>query len=98
MRSVDWRDGAAASYRREYRFYERIRPELGSDFEKRIDLALTGMVKRPLLGTKVSRNVYRVIVRQFPFLIYYRVHESTIEIIALRNAVMKPIFRATRTR
>jgi plasmid stabilization system protein ParE len=52
-------------------WYEDQRPGLGGAFAAEVDRALAGILQAPLAGPRVQGEIRRVLVRRFPYAIYF---------------------------
>jgi plasmid stabilization system protein ParE len=71
-------------------WYELRVPGLGSDFLLSIDTALSSIQQTPELYATLWKNVRRVLIRRFPYGIFYLVEEARIVVIAVMHARRDP--------
>jgi toxin ParE1/3/4 len=91
VKAVYFRARAATAYYNQSRWYESQRVGLGSEFELCVDASIQMILRHGGIGTIVSKSVRRVLVKRFPFGLYYRNHKDHIEVIGIRHFRMKPI-------
>lgn len=70
--------------------YDRVQPELANDFVARIDAALLIVAEHPLARQILYRDVRRVVLRRFPYAIFYRVEDSRVVVLGVRHQASDP--------
>ena len=82
-------DIAAAS-----RWYDDKQPGLGTDFIAAVDAAFVTILERPEAWAAdpcyAPKVVRRYVMHRFPFVIFYRVGERTLEIAGLAHTSRRP--------
>ena len=63
-----------------YRRYESQRAGLGSEFEEELAHTLSLLRSMPEAGPVVHRTLRRLLVRRFPYSVYYRLTDATIDV------------------
>ena len=71
-------------------WYEQQRPGLGEAFLERVDQMFSRIREMPELYAVVLRDVRRGKLRNFPYVVYYRVLADRIEVIALLHGSRDP--------
>ena len=71
-------------------WYAHQRQDLDLEFMECIDEALSRVVRRPNLYPIVYRNLRRVVVRRFPFAVFYEVTADEIQVIAVFHSRRNP--------
>jgi toxin ParE1/3/4 len=66
-------------------YLEGQRAGLGQAFLDRLNEELTRIGSMPQLYGVVWRNVRAARLRQFPFIVYYRVHDDRVEVLAVMH-------------
>ena len=70
----------------------RIAPHrLGSEFDQALDAAFELLRQAPEAGPEVYRDVRRVLLRRFPYSVYYTLTSSEIEIRAVAHMHRDPV-------
>ncbi|GAB4278967.1 MAG: type II toxin-antitoxin system RelE/ParE family toxin [Coriobacteriia bacterium] len=87
---------AFADLREAFDWYESQREGLGADFLDAIDSAIANALKNPAAYPLVYRDVRRILVRRFPYGVYYRVLDEEILVIAVMHAAQHPRFHMER--
>ncbi len=64
-------------------YYGARQPGLGQDFLDRLNETLAGIGAMPDMYGIIWRNVRAARLRQFPFVVYYRVHDDRVEVLAV---------------
>ena len=73
-------------------YYEHQAEGLGSDFIDRIGEAVSPIEKNPEAYPKISNDVRRCLVRQFPFALLYKVGSNELLILAVMHLKRKPSY------
>jgi toxin ParE1/3/4 len=71
-------------------WYERKREGLGDEFVLCVEAGLDHIRRVPKAATEVYPGVRRVVVRRFPYGIYYRVDEDQIAVLAVYHSKRDP--------
>ena len=71
-------------------WYENQRSGLGIEFHTEVSQVFTTLSKTPLLYPILYRDVRRVVIHRFPFLLWYRVHGETVIVLACTHAKQDP--------
>lgn len=71
-------------------WYERQQLGLGEAFANSVDETVDRIEAMPQMYAVVFRDVRRVKLRRFPYLIYYRVSSKLIEVIAVLHGSRDP--------
>lgn len=81
-----------------YDWYEEKETGLGDQFLLCIDAAFSAIRRSPGMFPIVHKQVRRVLIRRFPYGIYYLVEEKKIAVIAVFHARRNPMGWKTRKR
>jgi toxin ParE1/3/4 len=73
-----------------FRWYERRRRGLGEEFLAAFQSALDGIAAHPEMCAVIHRNTRRVLLRRFPYGIFYPLYGETIVIAACMHAKRQP--------
>jgi toxin ParE1/3/4 len=63
-------------------WYEQRSPGLGKDFVRMIDAAFDGIALQPTLFPPLHRGLRRVLIRRFPYAVFYRIDRDAIRVVA----------------
>jgi plasmid stabilization system protein ParE len=77
-----FRPAAIADIEDAFRWYEARRPGLGAEFLDEVEAALATVVDHPAIYGLVHRNVRRVLLRRFPYGIFYVSEPTSVVVIA----------------
>ncbi len=88
--SVLIRPEAQADLDEAYHWYEQQREGLGSDFLLCVEEALEKIRRTPELYPMVHKELRRMLIRRFPYGLFYLVEEKTIVIVAVFHARRDP--------
>lgn len=78
-------------------WYESHKSGLGNEFLESVNQALNQIRSFPKLAPAEYRSVRRVRLRRFPYIVYYRVLEAFIEVIAVLHGSRDPRLFHERT-
>ena len=73
-----------------YEWYERCGRGLGDKLLDRVDAALEMIRRSPELCAKVHEEYRRVLVRQFPYSVYYEHEDETVTVYAILHTSRDP--------
>lgn len=79
-RALAFTSRAAIDIEEAYSWYEGQRAGLGADFQSELARIIQLLEAMPETGPVVHRDLRRLLVRRFPFALYYRLTESTVEV------------------
>jgi plasmid stabilization system protein ParE len=71
-------------------WYERKREGLGEEFVLSVEAALDHIRRVPEAATEVYPGIRRVVVRKFPYGVFYRVDPDQIAVIAVYHSKRDP--------
>ena len=90
------RPAAAAEIETAYRWYEKERAGLGSEFLEAVDKLVRTIAENPERFTVIRKDVRRAVLRRFPYSIFYRVVSADIVVVACFHAKRNPKVWRTR--
>lgn len=73
-----------------FAWYESRSPGLGSDFLSSVDAAVTAAAQAPLRYPPWRRGAHRILLRKFPFALFYTVADNAIIVFACFHARRSP--------
>jgi toxin ParE1/3/4 len=73
-------------------YYARARPGLGDAFIAEVQYAVDTVVAAPLAGQAVDGDVRWMLVRRFPYCVYYRIRDDHIRILAIGHQKRRPFY------
>jgi len=80
-----------------YLWYEAQRKGLGEDFLLTLENAFSNISQSPLLYPTVYKNIHRILIRRFPYGIFYLIRDNQLVIIAVLHTRANPSKWKTRT-
>ncbi len=89
---IEFDEIAEFEYHTAYIWYENQRLGLGLEFENCVEAAIGLLLRFPTIGSLISNDTRRMLVRRFPYGLYYRVNGALIETIGVRHFKQKPKF------
>lgn len=90
MTPVVLRGEAQAEFDEAFDWYEAQQPGLGVAFIEQIQVVLDAIADNPSLYPIVFEDIRKVVVRRFPYCVFYRSHPDCVEIIAVFHAKRDP--------
>ena len=81
---------AAAEYDDAHDQYSAISPRLTADFEARFSQAIQFIRSTPNLGSRHDRRHRFYVMRQFPYIVYYRYKADTVTVVAVAHSARRP--------
>jgi len=84
------RPAAAADTEEAYLWYRHQRTGLGEEFLTAVGTALTDIAEHPALYPVVHRETRRVLLRRFPYAIFYRVFGEVVIVVACMHGRRNP--------
>ena len=82
---IDWVDIADGELWDAFYWYEERMEGLGIQFASCVDAGLAKICRHPYIGRPVSDDVRRILIRRFPYKLYYRVLGKKIEVVGFRH-------------
>ena len=71
-------------------WYEMQRTSLGTEFHSEVTQVIDQLAKTPLIYQVVYEDIRRAIVHRFPYLIWYRVLDEVVVVLACTHARQEP--------
>ena len=84
------RPAAAADIEEAFLWYERQQAGLGEEFLTAVQSALENIAAHPIRYPVVHRETRRVLLRRFPYGIYYRVYGKLVVVVACMHGRRDP--------
>lgn len=81
----------------EVAYYDKAQPDLGARFASAVEEAAARALAFPLAGTPAIAGTRRVILKDFPFSIFYRPEGDGIIIFAVSHQARRPGYWGNRT-
>ena len=72
------------------RWYEKLSEGLGREFLRSVEASLGSIKRNPRIYQKVHQNIQRVLIRRFPYGIFYVVDRENIVVLAVLHARRDP--------
>ena len=95
--SVVIRPAAAAEVEAAYRWYEKEREGLGSEFLETVDKALKVIAETPERFPVIRKDMRRAVLRRFPYSLFYRIVSGHVALIACFHSKRNPkVWRSRR--
>lgn len=84
------RPAAAADVEEAYRWYEAQREGLGREFLQVVGAALAELRQRPLSAPLVHQGIRRLLLRRFPYGLFYKLIRGQVVVLACFHAKRNP--------
>ncbi len=97
MKPPIFRPAAAADVEEAYRWYESQQAGLGEEFLEATGLVIESVMANPELFPIIHRQTRRVLLRRFPYGLYYRIVDDQIVIVACMHGRRDPRRWQSRT-
>jgi plasmid stabilization system protein ParE len=81
---------AKLDVKKAYRWYEERKPGLGEAFLDRVEECLRTIGRSPTAFRVVMKDVRRAIVKQFPYVIFYRIERKVIHVYSVFHTSQDP--------
>jgi toxin ParE1/3/4 len=95
--SIELSDEAEVDFDKSYEFYYEDSPKVADTFFKRINLGFENIKQNPTSFPIAHKDVRKYVVKKFPFVIYYRIIDSIIQVIAIFHTSRNPEIWNDRT-
>lgn len=84
------RGEAIAEFDEAFDWYDAQRPGLGTEFLTEIQAVFDRITKSPEAHPVLLADIRKVVVRRFPYLVFYRVRADHIEVLAVFHSKRDP--------
>ena len=89
--SVEFHEQAAAEYDAAFKWYLQQNPDTALKFDAEMERALAHIIQSPQRWTSGTHSTRRFLLRQFPFIVIYRLLTSEhIQIVAVAHTSRRP--------
>src|SRR5438132_13376807 len=89
-RDVIVRPEAEQDLRDAHAWYRKIAPVLGEQFISAVDQAITSASDNPLAFQALHRSLRRVLLRRFPYALFFAAEESRIVVLGVLHQARNP--------
>ena len=88
--SIELLDEAEVDFDKSYEFYNEDSPKVADVLFQRINLGLEDIKQNQNFFPIAHKDVRKHVIKKFPFLIYYRIVETVIQVIAIFHTSRNP--------
>ena len=88
--SIELSDEAEVDFDKSYEFYYEDSSKVADTFFKRINLGFENIKQNPNTFPIAYKDVRKFVVKKFPFVIYYRIINTVIQVIAIFHTSRNP--------
>ena len=72
------------------RWYEQQQPGLAAEFSTEFNATLEILEETPLIYQELYRGIRRAILHRFPYLVWYRVQNAEVAVLACTHGKVRP--------
>lgn len=95
--SIELSDAAELDLDKSYQYYYEDSPKIAAKFYKRINLGFENIKQNPNSFPFAHKDIRKLVVEKFPFVIYYRIDNTVIKVIAIFHTSRNPEIWNERT-
>ncbi|MGX1025110.1 type II toxin-antitoxin system RelE/ParE family toxin [Flavobacterium sp. CS20] len=88
--SLQLSDEAELDLDKSYEFYYENNPKVADTFFQRIKLGFENIKENPVTFPIAHKDVRKYVIKKFPFVIYYRIINTSIQVIAIFHTSRNP--------
>ena len=88
--STELSDEAEVDFDKSYEFYSEDSPKVADTFFKQINLSFDNIKQNPKSFPIAHKDVRKYVVKKFPFVIYFRIVHTVIQVIAIFHTSRNP--------
>ena len=88
--SIELSDEAEVDFDKSYKFYSEDSPKVADTFFKQINLGFDIIKQNPKSFLLAHKDIRKYVVKKFPFVIYYRIVHTVIQVIAIFHTSRNP--------
>lgn len=88
--SIELSDEAEVDFDKSYKFYSEDSPKVADAFFKQINLGFENIKQNPKSFLTAHKDIRKYVVKKFPFVIYYRIVHTVIQVIAIFHTSRNP--------
>ncbi len=88
--SIELSNEAENDLDKSYEFYFKDSPKVADKFFRQINLSLERIRKNPQSFPIAHKEIRKLVLKKFPFVIYYRIFDTVIQIIAIFHTSRNP--------
>jgi plasmid stabilization system protein ParE len=77
-------------------WYEQQREGLGEEFTESVQWVLDRIAANPLIHALVLHDVRKAVVKKFPYVVYYRVRQSSVIVLSVFHTLRDPLVWQSR--
>jgi len=87
---IELSDEAEEDFNNSYNFYAKESQKVADNFLKQVDSCFVQISKNPEGNTYAFGEIRKLVMKKFPFIIYYKVKETIIKVIAIFHSSRNP--------
>ena len=95
--SIELSDEAETDFNESYEYYLEDSPKVADTFFRRINICFEDIKQNPNSFPFAYKDIRKYVVKKFPFVIYYRIIDSIIQVIGIFHTSRNPEIWNERT-
>ncbi len=95
---IELSDEAENDFDNSYEYYADESEKVADNFYKQVNSGLETIAKNPQGFQRAFKNVRRYVMKKFPFVIYYRIENMIVQVIAIFHTSRNPKIWKERTK
>lgn len=88
--SIELSDDAEVDFDKSFEFYSKDSTKVADAFFKQINLGFENIKQNPKSFPIAHKDIRKYVVKKFPFVIYYRIVRTLIQVIAIFHTSRNP--------
>ena len=88
--SIELSDEAEVDFDKSYEFYFEDSPKVADSYFKQMNISFENINHNPKSFSIVHKHVRKYVVKKFPFVVYYRIVDTIIQVIAIFHTSRNP--------
>ncbi len=88
--NIELSEEAENDLSKSFEYYFKDSPKVADTFFNEINISIEKIKQNPFSFSKVYNNIRKYVIKKFPFVIYYKVENYTIRVIAIFHTSRNP--------
>ncbi len=87
---IELSDEAEVDLDKSYEYYANENEDLADNFYRYIANSIEEIRKNPNLYPDIHKNIRKFVIKKFPFVIYYKINDVVVEVVAIFHTSRNP--------
>ncbi len=87
---IELSDEAENDFDKSYEYYAKESEKVADNFYKQVDNSFNKISKNPHAYPQAYKKVRKLVIKRFPFIIYYQIKQVVVRIVAIFHASRNP--------